>query len=280
MLRFDEKLNSLLEKIPEKELHCVISILDTNTYQVLMRSSPQVQDFVCGLYIRAARLNHSCKPNTRPVFTADRSMNVMATDDIAKGQEITTSYLEPFYTTLQRRAILKRGKAFDCDCPRCSDPTEFGSYSSGIRCSSCRQGWALSTNPLDMTSSWQCSNCQLCLGVNDVIALDNKLVEELRRVNKEKVANLEKFHKAYEPYLHPTHAFLMQLKQWMFEAYGKLLQVANFEKALNDSQLREEIGNYIKRKITLGEELLQVFDKLEGKLSFIRGTFNCCCVKS
>ena len=45
-------------------------------------------------------------------------MKVVATDDIAMGQEIFTSYLEPFHTNLQRRAILLRGKSFECSCAR------------------------------------------------------------------------------------------------------------------------------------------------------------------
>ena len=45
-------------------------------------------------------------------------MKVVATDDIAMGQEIFNTYLEPFHTNLQRRAILLRGKSFECSCER------------------------------------------------------------------------------------------------------------------------------------------------------------------
>ena len=47
--------------------------------------------------------------------------------------------------------------------------------------------------------------------------MDNNLVSELQRVNKKSVENMEKFHKVYEKFLHPSHVFLMQLKQWLFE---------------------------------------------------------------
>ena len=97
-----------------------VSIIDSNTYHVLVRSGPMLQDFVCGVYTRAAMVNHSCRPNTRPIFRGktDRTMSVIAIEDIEAGEEITTSYLEPFYTTMQRRALLKRGKHFDCCCKR------------------------------------------------------------------------------------------------------------------------------------------------------------------
>ena len=45
-------------------------------------------------------------------------MRVVAVDDIAAGTEITTSYLEPFLTTNQRRERLRVGKCFACDCKR------------------------------------------------------------------------------------------------------------------------------------------------------------------
>ena len=97
---------------------------------MLVRSGPMLQDFVCGVYTRAARLNHSCRPNTRPIFrdSKERKMSVIAIDDISIGQEITTSYLEPFYTTMQRRAILKRGKLFDCICQRYVDKNTKNSH--------------------------------------------------------------------------------------------------------------------------------------------------------
>ena len=103
-----------------EEIQTAICIIDSNTYHVLVRSGPMLQDFVSGVYTRAAMVNHSCRPNTRPIFRGktDRTMSVIAIEDIPAGQEITTSYLEPFYTTLQRRALLKRGKHFDCCCKR------------------------------------------------------------------------------------------------------------------------------------------------------------------
>ena len=50
------------------------------------------------------------------------------------GQEIFASYLEPFHTNLQRRAILLRGKSFECSCARCIDPLEFGTKASCYKC--------------------------------------------------------------------------------------------------------------------------------------------------
>ena len=106
------------------------------------------------------------------------------------------------------------------------------------------------------------------LSAQDVMQLDNKLIQELSRVNRAKADNLEKFHSAYAPFLHPNHSFLMQLKHWMFEAYGKSIQEATASPNVGD---HETVGNWIRRALQLGEELLGTFDKLEAKLSFIKG---------
>ena len=89
------------------------------------------------LRLQGSLLNHSCRPNTRPVFSSSHRMRVVATEDvsddeghfclvssiifsrqIASGVELTTSYLSPFQTTQRRRAALFRGKGFWCDCQR------------------------------------------------------------------------------------------------------------------------------------------------------------------
>ena len=68
--------------------------------------------------------------------------------------------------------------------------------------------------------------------------LDNKLVDELRRVNKDSVDNLEKFHAAYSPFLHPNHAFLSQLKQCSEGPVSAQLQAALAAGLLKDCAQR------------------------------------------
>ena len=100
--------------------------------------------------------------------------------------------------------------------------------------------------------------------------LDSKLIEELSRVNRSKTDNLEKFHAAYTPHLHPNHSFLMQLKQWMFEAYGKQVQEATSSSPIAPDSY-QDVTEWIRRAVQLGDELLSVFDRVEAELSFIRG---------
>ena len=125
------------------------------------------------------------------------------------------------------------------------------------------------TQPLSPSKVWQCSECKLCVSAEQVLQLESRLVQELGRVNRSNPENLEKFHAAYSGYLHPNHAFLMQLKHWMFESYGKRIQEATAVSVTSENH--EIVAEWIRRAINLGEELLRYFDKLEGKFSFIRG---------
>ena len=123
-------------------------------------------------------------------------MQVVSLEHIPSGDEVTSSYLvSAFHTTLQRRALLARGKCFECDCARCADPAELGSYASAIRCTLCddKEQFLLPEDPLSAGSPWRCPGCELVLPAGRAIELDNRLVSEIARVNRASPANLEKF---------------------------------------------------------------------------------------
>ena len=54
-----------------------------------------------------------------------------------------------FLGTPYRRADLKNTWSFDCMCPRCKDPTEYGSYVSAMQCDVCKCGYMLPLTPLN-----------------------------------------------------------------------------------------------------------------------------------
>ncbi|XP_059081006.1 uncharacterized protein LOC131878883 isoform X2 [Tigriopus californicus] len=249
-------------EIDENEILDVLCILDSNSYQVLSKLTFETMS---GLYPKAALLNHACKSNTRPVVTSQFKMKVVTTETIEKGMEISASYVPPLHTTLQRRAILQRGKFFACTCTRCSDPTEFGSYSSAIKCHSkgC-QGYLVSSNPLGITSEWICSDCQARLDPNTAIQLDEKLIEEVRKLELQSsggLASYQKFYDAYRPYLHPNHSFLCLMEQKMCERIGRVQEMNATNMKVDDW----------KRKITMAKHLLHTYNLIEAPLSQLTG---------
>jgi hypothetical protein len=58
---------------PLDELLTLSCILNSNSYQVLSKAT---FSNMSALYLRAAMINHSCRPNTRPVVASDYAMKV------------------------------------------------------------------------------------------------------------------------------------------------------------------------------------------------------------
>lgn len=75
-----------------------------------------------------------------------------------------------FQGTKNRREHLKQSKFFDCECARCKDPTELGTYLSALKCRECSSGHLLSSDPLNETAIWICDNkkCLKALAVTEV----------------------------------------------------------------------------------------------------------------
>lgn len=61
-------------------------------------------------------------------------MSVYARCDIRKGDPIYHSYCRPLTSTNMRRFMLFTGKHFACQCRRCRDPQELGSFCSALLC--------------------------------------------------------------------------------------------------------------------------------------------------
>merc|ERR1712107_139755 len=80
------------------------------------------------MYRTACIMSHHCRPNTRHTFDPDNSINIYSTRRIKKGETISATYTNSLWSTNDRREHLKMSKCFWCECERCTDPTEFGSY--------------------------------------------------------------------------------------------------------------------------------------------------------
>ena len=93
------------------------------------------------------------------VIDDDRVITVTAQIAISVGEPISISYTDPLQTTAARRRFLLNGKYFLCRCSRCQDPTEYGTYLSGLRCLQCPTGTVLPISRGE-TMQWSCNTCQ------------------------------------------------------------------------------------------------------------------------
>ena len=80
-------------------------------------------------------MNSFCTCNTRVSIEENQGYNIVvrAQTYIKKGQQITTRYLPPWEGQPKRVDQLWKHWQFICHCPRCKDPSEFGTYFSAIK---------------------------------------------------------------------------------------------------------------------------------------------------
>merc|ERR1719347_450206 len=155
----------------------LIGILFTNCFEF------QLSDIQArALYPLVSLVNHSCIPNMRHsniinTFSGGEIvvMKLEAQRTIPKGTELTIRYTDYLMSQSQRQRFLKCQWYFQCRCPRCSDPTEFGSLTSSLPCTSCHQSNIL---PLIQEDGWQCKNCDTRLTAQEISFREDELVRK------------------------------------------------------------------------------------------------------
>ncbi|XP_047535658.1 SET domain-containing protein SmydA-8-like [Vanessa atalanta] len=254
----------------EETILKVSSIFDTNSFDV---RSPDGSKRLRAIYVIASMMNHNCRPNTRHIYIGDDNiLALIATVPISKGELITATYTQSLYGTLDRRKHIKINKCFDCECERCKDPTEFGTYLGNIYCSVCnssnidlvseKNGMLVSTNPLDETAPWKCEKCGYCIQSRQMFWGNNALKQEINALNKSGPKVFEEFIDKYKATLHPTNHLVIQAKLALMQIYG------NYK-----GYTLTELPDYLlTRKIDLCHDLLEVADKLEPGWTRFRGT--------
>jgi len=256
-----EEVSGLGEDLTMEKVVKILARLDTNTFQVLAQGCGVD---LCGLYTRVALINHNCVQNCRMVFRKDYTMQVFASVPISKGSPINISYTPPFHTTFTRRNILFRGKQFYCMCPRCTDPTELGSYCSAVCCPttpSCN-GYLLPSNPTStVPSPWQCNKCGLVEPAEEAAAREVSLFKEQAGMSKDKVEELKALLENFEDKLHPFHGLLTETRQNLTAALGRAEGYSYDRLSIEDLTLKKE----------LCLSLLTVCNLLEPGLSKSRG---------
>lgn len=102
----------------------VMSIFEANCFNV---------GHSAAVFLTATRFNHSCLPNTYYSWSETRGEIVLhAMIDVARGEEMTICYGDPFSTRLQRQCEL-RNYNFRCTCPACRSDGAFGRASESRR---------------------------------------------------------------------------------------------------------------------------------------------------
>lgn len=110
-----------------------------------------------GLFIPAAYLNHSCKPNCAWWFDEQGRMVMQSLRRIAANEEITYSYIDVYNSRSERHQMLQKVFMVDvCQCDKCTRTTESKSEDAFVRmmiCGSCGTNPMLDSKPATAAGS-------------------------------------------------------------------------------------------------------------------------------
>lgn len=210
-----------LTEFSEHDVMSICGILDTNTFTVKV---PSIQiSGIRGIYFNSAMLAHECIPNTKHFINSDLEMIIHATQDIKKGEMITTTYTTSLKTTIERRFQLEIGKCFDCVCKRCADNSELSTYSSSLKCRKCdMNGLLLSQDPLNNLSEFNCNKCNNSLSARDYIEMTNLKRQQVDRLDRKSAEDCEKFLINNENVLPQKSVFVADVKYVLCMIYGNI----------------------------------------------------------
>ena len=170
-------------------------------------------------------------------------------------------------------SLLSYSRQKSCECLRCQDPTELGSFSSAWLCPSCPTsdpsavGPVLPENPIDLNSIWKCKKCDAVSAMSgmDFALAERRLKMELDATPRT-VEALEAFVGEKSETLWHSHALLIEAKQRLAIAYGQLGQIENGLSSSSSASL-DRRRTQRRRRSQLWREVLQALQVLETGLA-------------
>ncbi|XP_046657363.1 SET domain-containing protein SmydA-8-like [Daphnia pulicaria] len=248
----------LADQFSQEEIHSACGVLDVNSYEIRLSDGQGA----LGIFPLASMLSHHCISNTHHIIDDKYQMTVRATVAIDRGQQIFASYTLPLEGTKERRAVLRHSKLFECDCSRCSDPTECSTYLSALCCPKCTTGAVLPVRPLDEAETeWKCTRCPYNLTASVVNRVVDRLTQEFQAIGPNQVEKYEGFLKRHASLVHPNHFLFTSARQSLSQLYGR------DERFLLNTLTMEQL----ERKVAICRQLLDVADVVEPGLTRIRG---------
>merc|ERR1712107_863466 len=162
-------------------------------------------------------------------------------------------------------------KCFWCTCPRCTDPTEMGSFVSAVRCSRCKgfsddvqsddAQYLTPSNPLDHESVWRCGKCTNIQRASQIKSGNQAIADELAQVSRGNCEGLLQFLHKNEPLLGPNNHHIMEVKYTIVSMLGNRKPYLLTDLSMELLQIKERFCR----------ELLNVADIIEPGYTRWRG---------
>ena len=156
-------------------------------------------------------------------------------------------YTDALATNWERRRACIDKWNFNCECDRCSDPTEFGTFTSAVLCCQCDQGTLL-INSQD--NVWKCQKCHYESSHSETWV---SVLDPLERAKLDCISRkaddsiIEQYLWTAQKMLHSNHVWILDMEYRLLFQYSKKLK--KMKKGKKPVQLR---------MVQLGLHLLEV----------------------
>ncbi|XP_015126796.1 SET domain-containing protein SmydA-8 [Diachasma alloeum] len=244
-------------------LQRICGIVDVNSFE--LRSPGTLENSpLRGLYPKAALMAHDCRGNTHLTVDDDFNLTVYASLSIDKGAPILFNYTSSLLGTLERRAFLREGKYFNCNCAMCRDPEELGAHLSSILCPRCREGFLGVEdpdvgNPFVRKRNWICGYCGRSYSGKLVRSTLDLAQWKIIKSDHSRAKDLEELIKSLTRTFHPHHSLLLNLKQKLLAIYRKEMASLRPQKQI------------LQRMLELCREFVEVLEIVEPGISRLKG---------
>ncbi|XP_058830487.1 SET domain-containing protein SmydA-8 isoform X2 [Topomyia yanbarensis] len=249
-------------KWSEDEILRVTGILQVNGHEIPLTDPPSV-----AIYSNASMAEHCCTPNLAKTFTSKREIVFWAPNAIQSGERLSICYSDVLWGTPNRLDHLQQTKLFRCSCARCSDPTEFGTYFSALKCSGFKKesncnGLLLPENVKNWHSNWVCNKCQGVVVFKEISTILERARVDIGAMEKTSEKHCNMFISHYSTWLGPNHYYLVEVKILLSQIIG----------GGSPDAIKEISDDNLMNKMKMCQDLIRLFEKICPAEARIIGT--------
>ncbi|XP_054269407.1 SET domain-containing protein SmydA-8-like [Macrosteles quadrilineatus] len=217
--QFLRRFYKLEDEFSDEDIMDIWGIIQVNGHEV-----PLTQPAHVAVYDLSSMLEHSCHPNCAKSFASDASLVLRAVVKVSAGQHLSICYTDCLWGTVNRQYHLRDTKFFTCQCPRCLDPTEMGTYFSAILCekSDC-SGTMLPASLCSLVEAtpWTCDSCGHVVYDSQVEATLQQAGQELATLQSKNLTESTKFLEKWRSKFHQNHFYLTEVRLAIAERMGQ-----------------------------------------------------------
>ncbi|ODN02110.1 Protein msta, isoform A [Orchesella cincta] len=225
-----------LTEFDENTIDHVLGAIDVNAFKNV--TNPMLPPGTYGatnvhinasvMYRKGSIVAHGCRRNTQSLTFPNGKLEMRAGEFIPEQEPLTHAYVDLMLGTPERRKILKTEFYFECNCSRCADPTELGTYFSALKCTQCPSGFLTMDNPLDFCPYWKCNKCPEIQQTEYETELLAELREEEKKIlksgrkNNAMIGSWIELLEKYSEKLHENHYALLQIQLHLIRCMAKV----------------------------------------------------------